>query len=577
MTGTGTLRGWWSGADRHERRGLVLAVALATAAALATPALLGLSGYLLARAAEETEILALGVAIVGVRCFGLLRASARYGERLVVHDLALARLGRVRVAVFDALIPRVPGLLGGRTSADALDAVVADVDRLADVPVRVLVPATSSLLAALACVTAAGLVMPAAGAALGLVLAAQAALLATLAGRDARRRAAERSAARAELSRELVTLLDAAPELVAWGAADEHAARVAQAGGRVDRCVAAAARVASAGGATTILAAGAGALAMLAIGAPAAAAGDVDGVMVAALALLALGAADVVGSAGDTLVARHDIAAAEHRLEQLATTPAVASGAEHPGHAGVRVEHLTLERAGRRILEGVDLEVAPGERVALTGGSGVGKSTLADVLAGFAEPTAGRVRVGGIDLERVDGGALRQTVRWMPQEPHIFATTIAANVRIAAPDADDAALVSALRAVGAGPWLDALPDGLATRLGEFGERCSGGERQRIGLARAYLCGGGLLLLDEPASQLPRDEALAALAAVIEATPGRGVLLVTHRREEVALGDREVRLAPRGGGGPAARAAPSTAPGARAGRPPAAARPPTGCR
>src|SRR6185503_21240099 len=98
-TGAGTPRGWWAGSDRHERRGLIIAVALATAAALATPALLGLSGYLLARAAEETEILALGVAIVGVRCFGLLRASARYGERLVVHDLALARLGRVRVAV----------------------------------------------------------------------------------------------------------------------------------------------------------------------------------------------------------------------------------------------------------------------------------------------------------------------------------------------------------------------------------------------------------------------------------------------------------------------------------------------
>jgi thiol reductant ABC exporter CydC subunit len=541
VTGAGTLRGWWSGADRHERRGLVLAVALATAAALATPALLGLSGYLLARAAEETEILALGVAIVGVRCFGLLRASARYGERLVVHDLALARLGRVRVAVFDALIPRVPGLLGGRTSADALDAVVADVDRLADLPVRVLVPASSSLLAALVCVTAAGLVLPAAGAALGLVLAAQAALLA-LAGRDAGRRAAERSAARAELSGELVTLLDAAPELVAWGAADERAARVAQAGGRVDRGVAAAARVASASGATTILAAGAGALGMLAIGAPAAAAGDVDGVMVAGLALLALGAADVVGSAGDIAVARHEVAAAAQRLGQLATMRIVPSGTERPAGSGVAIDKLTLERAGRRILDAVDLEIAPGARVALTGASGAGKSTLADVLAGFAEPTAGDIRVGGVELERLDGDALRETVRWMPQDPYIFATSIAANVRIAAPDADDATLEAALRAVGAAPWLDALPDGLATRLGEFGERCSGGERQRIGLARAYLCGGGLLILDEPASQLPREEALAALSAVMDAEPGRSVLLVTHRREEVALADREARLA-----------------------------------
>ena len=141
----------------------------------------------------------------------------------------------------------------------------------------------------------------------------------------------------------------------------------------------------------------------------------------------------------------------------------------------------------------------------------------------------------------MDGAALRETVRWAPQDPHIFATTIAANVRIAAPEADDAAIEAALRAVGAGPWLDALPDGLATRLGEFGERCSGGERQRIGLARAYLCGGGLLVLDEPASHLPHDEALTALSAVMDAEPDRGALLITHRREEVDLTGREIRL------------------------------------
>jgi ABC-type transport system involved in cytochrome bd biosynthesis fused ATPase/permease subunit len=365
--------------------------------------------------------------------------------------------------------------------------VLADVDRLADLPVRVLVPAASSLLAALACVVAAALVWPAAGALLALVLLLQVALLALTAGRDAE----SRSAARAELSGELVTLLDAAPELVAWGAADAYAARVERAGRRVDRLTAAAARAASAAGATTILAAGAGALAMLAVTVPAAADGRIGGVMVAALALLALGAAEVVGGAGDTLVARREVAAAGERLEQLVGSPPLRGGEGRPRHGGVALRGLTLERAGRRILDGVDLEIAAGERVALTGASGVGKSTLADVLAGFAEPSAGEVRAGDVDLADVDGAALRETVRWIPQDPHIFATTIGANVRIAAPDADDATVDAALRAVGAGPWLDSLPDGLATRLGEFGERCSGGERQRIGLARAHLCGGAL--------------------------------------------------------------------------------------
>ena len=167
-----------------------------------------------------------------------------------------------------------------------------------------------------------------------------------LAGRDAGRRAAERSAARAELSRELVTLLDAAPELVAWGAAQECAERVERAGRRVDRLAAAAARLASAAGATTILAAGAGALAMLAVTVPAAADGRIGGVMVAALALLALGAAEVVGGAGDTVVARHEIAAAAARLERLV---ALAAGrrAAAPGRGTPASRSAASRSSGR--------------------------------------------------------------------------------------------------------------------------------------------------------------------------------------------------------------------------------------
>jgi thiol reductant ABC exporter CydC subunit len=532
-----TVRGWWATAARRERLALAGAIVLATVAALAAPALLGLSGYLLARAAEHPEILTLAVAIVGVRFFGLLRASARYAERIVSHDLALGRLGRERVAVFGALIPRVPGRLGGRTSADALDAVVADVDRLADLTVRVLVPAASIALAAVACAVAAALVLPAAGAALGAVLALQAAVLVAIGSRDA----GERSQARASASRELVTLLDAAPELVAWGAARTQAERAERAGKRLDRLTASAARIASGAASTSLLAAGAAALATLAVTAPAAADGRIGGVMVAALVLLAFGAAEVVSGAGDVVEARREVRIAGVQLDALTSSPVPASGHARPRDGGVRVRGLQLRRGGRAILDGVDLDVGPGERVALIGPSGAGKSTLADVLAGLADPDGGSVRVGGVELADLDGDALREFVRWIPQDPHVFATTIAANVRIASPGATDAEVEHALRAVGAGPWLDALPAGLESQLGEQGEQCSGGERQRIGLARAYLCAGKLLILDEPASHLPRDEALNALAAVMDVDPARGVLLVTHRREEMALASSSTAL------------------------------------
>jgi len=537
-----TLRGWWRSATRRERAQLALATLLATAASIATPALLGLSGYLLARAAQAPPILTLGAAIVGVRFFGVLRAAARYAERLVGHDLALGRLGRERVALFEALVPHVPGRLGGRTSADVLDGLVADVDRLADLPVRVIVPAGALVVTSALCVLVAVLVLPLAGLVLATALVLEAVALGLPAARDAAHDAAQRSAARETLSGELVTLLDAAPELVAWGAADRQAQRVAAAGSRVDRLTRRAARVASGGAGTTIAAGALATVGVLAVATPAAADGRLDGVLVAALALLALGATEVLGALPDVLVARREITAAATRLATLVpAAPAPAAVPFSVGGGAVHVRGLRLTRGGRTILDGVALDVAPGERLALTGPSGSGKSTLADVLIGFAAADSGTVEVDGVAVATANGDALRARVRWAPQDPHVFPTTIAANVRIAAPDADDATVEAALRAVGAGPWIDALPQGLETRLGEYGERCSGGERQRIGLARAFLSGGDLVILDEPASQLPRDEAVDALAAVMDATPGRGALLVTHRPEELALTTGEVRL------------------------------------
>jgi ATP-binding cassette, subfamily C, bacterial CydC len=177
----------------------------------------------------------------------------------------------------------------------------------------------------------------------------------------------------------------------------------------------------------------------------------------------------------------------------------------------------------------------------MMGPSGAGKSTLTEVLVGFVALDAGTVTVGGVDLREADGDRLRRLVRWAPQDPHLFPTTLAANLRIAAPDATDEELVRALRAVGGRAWLDRLPQGLQTPLGEQGERCSGGERQRVGLARALLAGGDVVVLDEPASQLPPDEAITALRAVLDADPSRGALLITHRSEEASLADRTVHL------------------------------------
>ncbi len=251
---SGTARAWWASAGSRERGRLLLAAALGALATLASPALLALSGYLLARASQAPPIFTLTAAIVGVRLFGLLRATTRYAERLVAHDLALRRLGRMRVEAFARLVDLVPNALGPRSSTAVLDGVVADVERLQDLPVRVLVPGAALASAAAACVGAAALMLPAAGLILALTLAVQALALALLAMRTAGRLARAQAAARARLAGEMVLVLDAAPELVAWGAAEAQARRVAEAGAEVDALTRRGAWLSSAGGAVTMVA-----------------------------------------------------------------------------------------------------------------------------------------------------------------------------------------------------------------------------------------------------------------------------------------------------------------------------------
>ncbi|MEV7032452.1 thiol reductant ABC exporter subunit CydD [Streptomyces sp. NPDC093272] len=241
--------------------------------------------------------------------------------------------------------------------------------------------------------------------------------------------------------------------------------------------------------------------------------------------------------------AAEGVAAAEEIFAVL-ETPLPASGAgEVPAEASLAFEGVTVRYPGRSAdaVTDVSFTVAPGETVALVGPSGVGKSTLLDVLLGFVRPTAGRVRIGGAELGAVDLEAWRSRIAWVPQRPHLYAGTIAENVRLARPDADDEAVRRALRDAGALEFVDALPDGAATVLGEDGAGLSAGQRQRLALARAFLADRPVLLLDEPTAALDGATEAEVVAAVRRLAAGRTVLLVVHRPALLPAADRVVRL------------------------------------
>ncbi|MEU7302066.1 thiol reductant ABC exporter subunit CydD [Streptomyces sp. NPDC007206] len=240
--------------------------------------------------------------------------------------------------------------------------------------------------------------------------------------------------------------------------------------------------------------------------------------------------------------AAEGLAAAEEIFTVL-QTPVPDSGTGVVPSGAVAFDGVTVRYPGRSVdaVTRVSFAVEPGETVALVGPSGAGKSTLLNVLLGFVRPTQGRVRVGGADLADLDVAEWRSRIAWVPQRPHLYAGTVAENVRLARPDADDSAVRQALRDAGALEFVDALPDGAETVLGEDGAGLSAGQRQRLALARAFLADRPVLLLDEPTAGLDGETEAEVVAAVRRLAVGRTVLLVVHRPALLEVADRVVRL------------------------------------
>ncbi|WP_394432436.1 thiol reductant ABC exporter subunit CydD [Streptomyces sp. SGAir0957] len=241
--------------------------------------------------------------------------------------------------------------------------------------------------------------------------------------------------------------------------------------------------------------------------------------------------------------AAEGLAAAEEIFAVL-ETPLPESGTEAvPATTGVVFDDVSVRYEGRTddAVSHASFAVAPGETVALVGPSGAGKSTLLSALLGFVRPSGGRVLVGGADLSTVQREEWHARVAWVPQRPQLYAGSIADNVRLARPGADDAAVLAALREAGALEFVEALPDGTHTELGEDGTGLSAGQRQRLALARAFLADRPVVLLDEPTAALDGETEAGIVEAVRRLAVGRTVLLVVHRPALLAVADRVVRL------------------------------------
>ena len=525
------------------RRRLALATLLGALAAASGVALTATAGWLIVRAAEQPPVLMLILAIVGVRTFGIARPVLRYAERLVGHAAALRMLAEERARVYDDLVPLVPGRLGPHRG-DLLARVVDDVDAVLDEQLRVRLPVLTGALVVAGATVFTALVSPVAVLpVLGSALVGGAAALG-LSWWTARRAEAAFVRERGALSALVGSVLDGAPDLVAWQAAGRAADAVRAVAARLARAAGRAAGGAALGRAVATLAAGVGVVAVLHV-----AAGTTSGPMLALLGLLPLALLDVLLPLADAGQLAVRTRAARERLAALACTePAVTDPAE-PVAAGpgrdLAVERVHAGWGEETVLRDVDLGLPAGSRVAVVGPSGSGKSTLVALLLRFLDPQRGSVALDGRRLDRLALSDVRARIGLVDDDPHVFASTLRENLRLARPGADDAELLAALDRARLTPWVAQLPEGLDTFLGDGHADVSGGERARIGVARALLGDRRVLVLDEPTAHLDSGTAEALAADVLgTSADGRSVVWVTHGRAGLDRVDRVLRLGDR---------------------------------
>ena len=523
------------GVARPATARIALASICGAGAVAASIGLLGTAAWLISRAAEHPTEAALGVAIVGVQFFGLTRGFFRYAERLVGHDAAFRVLADLRVRVYQRLELLAPSGLPAFRNGDLLARVVHDVDSMQDLIVRVIPPFAIAVIAGVATVGVMWWMLPAAGLILGVTLLLAATLVPWLTAVLSRRRESRFAGVRGDLAATVVDLVEGAPELVAFGATGAQLASIGADDEELAAIAAASAGTVGIGLALTTLLAGLACWGCLMVGIPAVISGRLNGTELAVITLIPLAAFELVVGLPVAAQALQRARQAAARVFAVLDTPTPVKEPEAPaalpeGPYDLQVRSVWAGYPGAPVaaIRGVDLSLPTGRRVAIVGPSGAGKSTLAAVLLGFLPGQAGSVSLNGVPLDRLTGEDLRTVVGLVSQEAYLFDTTIAENLRIGGRQATDGQLREVLDRVGLTYWLDDLPCGLATEVGQHGARLSGGQHQRIGVARALLADFPILVLDEPTEHLDPYAADSLSADLLRVTEGRSLILITHR-------------------------------------------------
>ncbi len=531
----------------------VLGWLLGVSQGISAVALLATSAWLISRSTEVTSVIYLSLAVVGVRAFAVGRAGLRYAEKLVQHDSAFRLLSTLRVSLFRQLIPVGETVFTKLSSGLALRRFVEDVDEVQNLSLRVVAPLVQATVVNLAASIFVMFLAPLAGLTL-LVLGQSSIILGFVLGAHSVKKAHLRGAsAKDSLSAASLELAENSEIISSFGWQEHYLRILDEADRQQGKGAISAARISAYAQALfqTLLVASVIASALL--GALVVNGSADRGVWLAAICLIPFALFDVISVSQNTGIAWHKFNQSQIRILELVnggpdhTHPMESAGQRFETESETRFESIEFSAAslgysGRdeEIVTGLDFRIGSRESWALTGPSGVGKTTVALAMSRLIHVKSGSLLLNGKPIDSFNEKSFRKIVGLVEQRPMIFSGSVRQNLLLAKPEATDDELISALNRVNLWDVLKER-DGLNTKLGEFGRRISGGEAQRIGLARAFLANFGLIILDEPSANLDKSSAEMLIRDALREAEALGcsVLLITHDSDLAKLPTFEV--------------------------------------
>lgn len=513
---------------------ILLSLLFSVATTAANIGLMGTSAWLISTAALHPSISELQVAIVGVRAFGIARGLFRYLERLVSHSVNFHLLARIRGWFFRAVEPRVPGAVEDIKSGDLLSRSAHDIEILEDFYVRGIAPPLAAVIVTLgigiftfqygitmAALLAGGLFLT------GFVLSIQVRSLSI-------KRSEALIASHGHMAAVTMDTIRNSTEILMAGAQNRHLDGFRRASAELHQASLSVSHLQSISLAVGVLFSNLTLAGILFMGGHLVQAGRIDGVTLAVLSLVTLASFEPINllPAASSRV-EVSLASAEHLFEVTDRPLPVIDGKEtvsvsNSGRLTITGLNFTYSDANRPALKGIEIELFPGMKTALVGPSGSGKTTLFRIIQKYLPAPKESIYWNGVDYSQLDGHSIRSCLAVVTQNGYLFSASIRENFKLAAPEADDSRIIKAIRDVGLSNWLDDLPQGLNTWLGDNGQQVSGGERQRLLVARSLIMDRAYLLADEPLSNLDANSEMAIMRTLLHHSGKSTCLIATHR-------------------------------------------------